>query len=126
MSDMQGIQYVSTGLTLAAFVAALVASLIRRRMKSRERLIALVSERERPALVMRILEDLHVSAEGLPDPDRAALAKQELHLRSSRLTRILVAAIVLAIIGAATYLRSRADYSPAQRAVIDAKHRISD
>lgn len=47
----QAIPYITSGLTLAAFVAAVVASVLRQKMLARQKLIELAPPDERPELV---------------------------------------------------------------------------
>jgi hypothetical protein len=103
------IQYVSSGFTLAAFIAAVVAWVIKSRSEQRERLIATAPEEERGKLVSDALEFFHVDTGNLTKTQQYQLAREQIRARAQRFKLVAVTVCVLALIAAviAGYALSR-------------------
>lgn len=78
------IQYATSGLTLAAFLAAIVLALYRRRLKSRERLIASVPKNDRASLVQATLERFDIDTSRLTNHQAYDLVLEQIRARSRR------------------------------------------
>jgi hypothetical protein len=97
------IQYITSALTLAAFLASLVAWAYRRRLLSRERQIQSAPERDRPKLAQKLADDLHIEVKEIPVADmsttqRYRLVMEKIRQEERRLyARLLTAVVALAL-----------------------------
>ena len=98
----QAIQYVTSGATLLAFLAAVAAWVYRSRVDQRARLIKAAPESERPDLIMAALESLNVTTENLPEEKKYKLALALIRERSQRFRTTAIVACVFGILTAAT------------------------
>src|SRR5271157_648415 len=78
------ISYVSSGLTLAAFLAAVAAWKYRSLIVRKESLVLSAPEKERPALVERVLESLHVDTAGLTKQQKYELVLPQIRAKAER------------------------------------------
>jgi hypothetical protein len=99
------IPYVTTGVTLAAFLAAVAAWVYRLKIVNKERLIRSASEEDRAELVVSALEFFNVDTGNLTKKQQFDLALTQIHARAHRflLTSILIA-IVFFVAAAITAL----------------------
>jgi hypothetical protein len=98
------IKYVSSGLTLVAFIAAAILTGYRRSLLSRERLINLTPAGQRAQLVKSTLKEyFDVNTENLTEEHAYDLALQQIHARSRRylINALVVSTILLCSIIAA-------------------------
>lgn len=92
----EAIKYVSSGVTLLAFIAAIVFAIYRRSLLSRERLIELAPAAERARLVKSTLHEFFdVDTNSLSEDHAYQLALEQIHARSRRY--LINAVVVLAI-----------------------------
>ena len=91
----QSIQYVSSGLTLVAFITAVAAWLYRQSSLKTERLIKTAPDEERAKLVRATLEFFDVDTAKLTKEQQFNLALTQVHARARR---FLVAALVVALL----------------------------
>lgn len=105
----QAIQYVSSGLTLVAFVVAAIVGVLRSKIREKERLIKTASESDRAGLVKDALEFFSVDTSKLSREQQVVVAMAQIRARLLRFTMIIFAVIVLALIGAclAAYAMSK-------------------
>lgn len=80
----EAISYVGTGLTLVAFLAAIVATVFKNRSLKQERLIKTVPENERAQLVRDALEFFHVDTAQLTKQQQYQVAIEQIKNRSNR------------------------------------------
>jgi hypothetical protein len=78
------IQYVTTGLTLVAFIAAAGVALFSREKRSKADLIETAPLKERPALVEQVLRDEHIDVGSVPPRQRPAVIIEILRARARR------------------------------------------
>jgi hypothetical protein len=97
----ESIQYVSTGLTLVAFIVAITAGVIRSKSHQRVRLLEAVPEDQRAKLVERELEFFDVATGGLTKQQQFELALAQINARSRRFGTTAVAVCLVAILFAA-------------------------
>jgi hypothetical protein len=97
------ITYVTSGVTLAAFLAAVAAWVYRNKLLEQERLIRAAPETERAGLVARTLEFFDVDPAKLTRDQQFQLALTQIHQRASRfrITAIVVMMIALLAAGVA-------------------------
>lgn len=98
----EAIAQVSSGLTLAAFIAAVVASMYKSKIDERERLIRAAKLDQRADLVRDVLEFFHVDTSGLTKEQQFTIALEQIHARAQRFRVLTVLVGFLAVIGAAT------------------------
>jgi hypothetical protein len=107
----EAIAYVSSGVSLVAFLAAVAAWTFKTKSEERERLIRTASETDRAALVSDALEFFHVETAGLTREQQFKLALEQIRARAERF-RLSAAAIcfvaVIAAVLAAFAIRLRA------------------
>ena len=105
----EAIAYVSSGITLAAFLGALAAWIYSKKSEEKARLIEVAPEAERALLVQDALEFFHVDTGGLTRDQRYQLAITQIKARADRFKASLVVVIIVAILAAAvsTYAISR-------------------
>lgn len=107
----EAIQYVTTGLTLIAFLVSVIAWTYKSKSEERERLIKTASEDKRADLVRSALEFFDVDTVGLTKEQKYELALAQIHARAQRFRTTAVVVCVLAIVLAAVsaYAISRTD-----------------
>lgn len=101
----QYLQYVTTGLTLAAFAIAAGAWIYKSSSEKSERLIRTAPEEERSALVSRALEFFDINTQGLTKEQQYRLALAQIHSRAQRFRTIamVVCLLALALTGISLY-----------------------
>src|ERR1022692_677762 len=77
------IKYVGLGLTLAAFVVAAIAWLLKSKSEEKERLIDLAKDEERAGLVRDALEFFSVDTAGLTKAQEYQLALEQIRARAT-------------------------------------------
>jgi hypothetical protein len=80
----EAITYVSSGITLVAFISALIAWSFKWKSEEHERLIRTAKESDRAALVRNALEFLNVDPAGLSQEYQFKLAVEQIQLRGQR------------------------------------------
>jgi hypothetical protein len=100
MDPFQAIKYVTSGITLVAFLAATIAWVYRYRLKSRKQTIELAEPAARAALVERTLEFFTVDTAGLSNEQKYDLALRQIEARTERFHVSTKAALVVAGIAA--------------------------
>lgn len=102
MALFEGIQYVTGGFTLIAFVVAAIAFVITHNISKRERLISTVPESDRAALIEKELQKYVIEdTSSLTKAQKYDLLSKQMHLRSDQLKIILkfsLAALVVSLI----------------------------
>jgi hypothetical protein len=112
----EAVKYVTGGLSLAAFLAAVIAYIHRTQARSQERLLkAFSDDTGRIEAVKRTLEYFDVDTAGLTKEQRYDLALAQIHARARRYT---IAAIVICVLaamfaGLCSYAISQATFSRA-------------
>src|SRR5262245_8381475 len=96
----EAIKYVGSGLTLAAFVVAAIAWILKSKSEERERLIGLAKEDERAALVRDALEFFRVETAGLTKAQQYQLALEQIRARSQRFKIVALIVCIIAVLGA--------------------------
>lgn len=96
----EAIAYVSSGFTLAAFLAAVVAWSFKAKVDERERLIRTAKPEERADLVRNTLEFFHVDATKLTKDLQYKVVLEQIHARSQRFRMVSVVICFLAAIAA--------------------------
>lgn len=94
----EAIQYVTTGLTLVAFLVTVVAWAYKSKSEERERLIKTASEDKRADLVRSALEFFDVDTTGLTKEQKYELALAQIHARAQRFRTTAITVCVLAVI----------------------------
>lgn len=97
----EAIQYVTTGLTLVAFLVTVIAWAYKSKSEERERLIKTASEDKRADLVRSALEFFDVDTTGLTPEQKYELALAQIHARAQRFRTTSIVVCVLAVILAA-------------------------
>jgi hypothetical protein len=94
----EAVPLVTTAFTLAAFLAAVAAWLVRHKMQEKERLLKTAPEEKRALLVASALEFFQVDTKRLTKQQQFELALQQIRARAQRfyLSTILIAIIALA------------------------------
>ena len=95
------ISYVSSGVILVAFLAAVGAWLYRSKMVQLESLIGSAAEADRAQLVANALEVFHVDSSGLTKAQQYQLALEQIRARQERYRLIAVVIIIVSILAAA-------------------------
>src|SRR6266496_5531143 len=96
----QAIQYVGSGFTLAAFVVAVIAWVVKSRSEARERLIGSARETERAELVRDALEFFRVDTTGLTKAQQYQLALEQIRQRAQRFRIVAMVVCTIAVLGA--------------------------
>jgi hypothetical protein len=96
----QAIAYVSSGVSLAAFLAAAIAWVLKAKSEERERLIRTASESDRAPLVRDALEFFHVDAAGLTKQQQFQVALEQIRARGQRFRLIAAVICFLALLAA--------------------------
>ena len=111
MSMWEAIGYVSSGLTLVAFLAAIVSFSLRNKSLREEQLIKSVPESERAPLVRDALEFFHVDTSNLTKHQQFNVAVEQIKNRANRhkINSLLIfgVAVVFAILSAYAIYESR-------------------
>ncbi|QDT50506.1 hypothetical protein Pan258_45850 [Symmachiella dynata] len=110
------ISYVSSGVTLVAFLGAVGAWLYRRKMIQLEKLIGSAPEADRGQLVANALEVFHVDSSGLTKAQQYQLALEQIRGRQVRFQVVAFLIIVLAIIAASVTVYGIANGQESQQA----------
>jgi HEAT repeat protein len=97
----EAIKYVGSGLTLAAFIVAAIAWILKSKSEERERLIDLAKEDERAELVRDALEFFRVDTAGLTKAQQYQLALEQIRGRSQRFKIVAVVVCIVAVLGTA-------------------------
>lgn len=105
----QSIQYVSSGLTLVAFIVAAAAAAYKSKSRERERLIQSAKDDQRAELVRNALEFFNVDTTGLSKDQKYELALAQIQARSKRYGQTTVVVCIVAVLmavlaGSAIYL----------------------
>lgn len=96
----EAIAYVSSGVTLIAFIAATVAWVYKAKSEERERLIRTAKPEQRADLVRNALEFFHVESSGLTKEQQYKLALEQIHARARRFKVTAVVVCFLAVVAA--------------------------
>lgn len=96
----QAIAYISSGLTLVAFLAAVVAWILKGKTEERERLIRTAKADQRADLVRNALEFFHVDTPGLTREQQYNVAIEQIRARAQRFRITAVVICCLAAFGA--------------------------
>ena len=112
----ESIQYVSSGLSLVAFVIAAAVWLAKSKIEERERLIQSANVEKRPDLVRSALEFFDVDTGGLTKEQQYELALAQIHARSGRFRVMTTAVCTVAflLVGVTAYAIYEASRSPDQ------------
>jgi len=94
----KAITYVSSGLTLVAFVAAVAAWVYRSKILERERLIRLAREKDRAKLVENTLQFFSVDTQSLKKDQQYDLAIQQIHAWAARFRTSAIVVVVIAFL----------------------------
>ena len=110
----EAIKYVGSALTLAAFIIAAIAWIIKSKSEERERLIDLAKEDERADLVRDALEFFRVDTAGLTKAQQYQLALEQIRERAERFKIIAIVVCIIALLGTgvAIYALTRGGRSP--------------
>ena len=96
----QSLQYVTTGFTLAAFIAAAIASVLKRQADNQLKAIQSAPEADRADLVRDALEFLHVKPSGLTREQQYKIVVEQIRQRATRFRIVATVVVLLALIGA--------------------------
>jgi hypothetical protein len=94
------IAYVSSGLSLAAFLAAAIAWILKTKSEERERLIRTANESDRAPLIQDALEFFHVDSAGLTKQQQFEIVLEQIKGRGQRFRLTTVAICFLALLAA--------------------------
>jgi hypothetical protein len=94
----KAITYVSSGITLIAFICAVAAWIYRTKILERERTIRLAPENARSALVERTLEFFSVDTVGLTRQQKYDLALHQIHARAARFRTTAIVIVIIAFL----------------------------
>jgi ABC-type glycerol-3-phosphate transport system permease component len=105
----QTVQYVTTGVTLVAFLWAGAVVLLRIRLRERERLISSANPRDRPTLVRDALESFHIPTEKLTRDQQYSALLEQMRRKAERfkITAMIVALVALLFAAVTAYAISR-------------------
>ena len=95
---MQYIQYVTSGLTLVAFLASIAAWVYKSKSEERERLIRSATEEQRADLVMAALEFFEIDTKDLSKQKKFELVIAQINARAERFRIAAIVVCVIAII----------------------------
>ena len=96
----EAIAYVSSGLTLAAFLAAVVAWVYKHQSEEKERLLRAAPQSQRAKLVEQALESFHVDTSSLTKAQQYNLAVQQIQARAQRFRWTAIVVVILVLIAA--------------------------
>ena len=94
------VAYVSSGFTLAAFVIAVSAWIIKVKSEEKEKLISGATDEHRAKLVQDALEFFHVETEDLTKEQKFTLAIKQIQARTNRFRIIALSIVFLALTAA--------------------------
>jgi hypothetical protein len=94
------IKYVGSGLTLVAFIVAVIAWVLKSKSEERAKLIDLAKEDERADLVRNALEFFQVDTAGLTKAQQYQLALEQIRGRAQRFKILALVICFVAVIGA--------------------------
>ena len=97
---MKAISYVTSGFTLAAFIAAIIASIYRHWLLQRQQLISSVPESERAPLVEKTIEFFNIDTTGLLPEKKYELALKQIEARARRFRIIAIVIVIVAVLAA--------------------------
>jgi hypothetical protein len=103
-SMWEAIAFVSSGVTLTAFLAAVVAWAYKTKAEERERLIRTAKPDQRADLVRNALEIFHVDTTGLTREQQYSLAIEQIRARAQRLKVVAALVCFLSVVAAAVAL----------------------
>ncbi|WP_339934661.1 Shedu anti-phage system protein SduA domain-containing protein [Vreelandella glaciei] len=109
----EAIAYVSSGFTLAAFIAAAVAWILNKKSEEKGRLIELADSSTKALLVQDALEFFHVNSDNLNKEQQFNLALEQIKNRASRFKTIAILVGLIAVLATAlsAYAISKMDNS---------------
>ncbi len=96
----EAIAYVSSGFTLAAFVTAVAAWILKGKSEEKGKLISLAENETKAKLVQDALEFFHVDTESLTKEQKFNLAMEQIRARANRFKTITLLIGFLAIVSA--------------------------
>lgn len=96
----KAIAYVSSGVTLVAFIIAVAASIYRNQILKTERVIRLAPEDARAGLVERALEFFSVDTGGLTRNQKYDLAIKQIHARATRFRTTATVVVMITFLAA--------------------------
>ncbi|HTL18729.1 MAG TPA: HEAT repeat domain-containing protein [Patescibacteria group bacterium] len=96
----EAIKYVGSGLTLAAFIVAAIAWLLKSKSEERGQLIHLAKEEDRADLVRDALEFFRIDTSGLTKAQQYQLALEQIRARAQRFKTVAVIVCVVDLLGA--------------------------
>ncbi len=105
------IRYVTSGLTLTAFLATVVLSIYRRRMQSREKLIELAPGDKRASLVESTLEVFSIDTARLTREQAYTLAVEQIRARAKRYQINAIVLLIIFVISAIVFALSFSSWS---------------
>jgi hypothetical protein len=94
----EAIGYVSSGVSLVAFVVAVAAWLYKSQSESKERLIQQAAEADRAELVKHTLEFFHVETKGLTKQQQAEVALEQIRARTERFRIVAIVVCFLSVV----------------------------
>jgi len=103
---LNAIRYVTSGLTLTAFLATVVLSIYRRRMQSREKLIELAPGDKRASLVESTLEVFSIDTARLTREQAYTLAVEQIRARAKRYQINAIVLLIIFVISAVVFALS--------------------
>lgn len=96
MTPFEAVQYVTSGVTLVAFLIAVVGAFARSAIRQKERLIRAASEQERAPLVEIALEGFQVDTAALSEERKYSLLMTRLEHKRERFNKIYRFAVLTA------------------------------
>jgi hypothetical protein len=90
--------YVSSGVTLIAFISAVIAWSYKLKSTERERLVRTTPKEQRASIVQDVLEFFHVDPSGLTQERQYQIAIEQIHARAKRFQIAAVVVCFLAVI----------------------------
>ena len=96
----EAIAYVSSGLTLTAFLAAVAAWVYKNKSEEKERLLQTAPQSQRAKLVEQALESFHVDTSSLTKQQQYDLAVQQIQARAQRFRWTAIVVVLLVLIAA--------------------------
>lgn len=115
----EAIAYVSSGFTLAAFVTAVIAWVLKEKSEEKGRLISAADNEVKAKLVRDALEFFHVEIGNLTKEQQFKIALEQIRNRANRFKTIAILIGFLAIVAASlsAYSISELKYLPKQNPV---------
>src|SRR5687767_5081309 len=97
----EAIRYVTSWLSLIAFVAAVIGVVVRQYWVHRQRTLEAIPEKDRAAYALAVLDRFSLNTEGLTREQRFVLARDLLKQRAERFNKIVMAFVLFLVIGLA-------------------------